>query len=74
MKYSGDTVSKPVVGREAEALSQAIKTGGYLANEQAWATIHRITEQIKKKNQTHETNALSQIFRDRFFKTRSHRI
>lgn len=49
MKHSGDTISKPVVGREAEALSQAIKTGGYLANEQAWATIHRITEQIKKE-------------------------
>lgn len=49
MKYSGDTVSKPVVGREAEELSQAIKTGGYLANKEAWATIHRITEQIKKE-------------------------
>lgn len=49
MKHSGDTVSKPVVGREAEALSQAIRTGGYLANEQAWATIHRITEQIKNE-------------------------
>jgi hypothetical protein len=49
MKHSGDTVSKPVVGREAEALAQAIKTGGYLANEQAWATIQRITEQIKNE-------------------------
>jgi hypothetical protein len=52
MKYSGDTVSKPVVGREAEALSKAIKTGGYVANEQAWATIHRITEQIRKEKLT----------------------
>jgi len=49
MKHSGDTVSKPVVGREAEALSQAIRTGGYLANKQAWATIRRITEQIKNE-------------------------
>ncbi len=49
MKYSGDTISKPVVGREAEVLSEAIKTGGYLANEQAWATIHRISERIKKQ-------------------------
>ncbi|SDG66072.1 hypothetical protein SAMN04487996_12188 [Dyadobacter soli] len=49
MKYSGDTVSKPVVGREAELLSEAIKTGGYVANEQAWVTIRRITEQIKKE-------------------------
>ncbi|PSL28022.1 hypothetical protein CLV60_107287 [Dyadobacter jiangsuensis] len=49
MKHSGDTVSKPVVGREAEALSKAIKTGGYLANEQAWATIHRISEQVKNE-------------------------
>jgi hypothetical protein len=69
MKHSGDTVSKLVVGREAEALSQAIRTGGYLANEQAWATIHRITEQIKNENQTRKSNALSQILRDRFFKT-----
>jgi hypothetical protein len=52
MKHSGDTVSKPVVGREAEALSQAIKTGSYLANEQAWATIRRITEQVKNEKST----------------------
>lgn len=49
MKYSGDTVSKPVVGREAEVLSKAIKAGSYLANEQAWATINRITERIKRQ-------------------------
>jgi hypothetical protein len=50
MKYTGNTVSKPVVGKEAEALSQAIKTGSYVANDQAWVTINRITDKIRTRN------------------------
>lgn len=49
MKYSGDTVSKPVVGREAKILSKAIRNGGYVANDEAWTTIRRITEKLKKQ-------------------------
>nr|WP_295923132.1 hypothetical protein [uncultured Dyadobacter sp.] len=49
MKYSGDTVSKPVVGREAKILSNAIRNGSYVVNEQAWTTIQRITDKLKKQ-------------------------
>lgn len=49
MKYSGDTVSKPVAGREAKTLSNAIRNGSYVANEQAWTTIQRITGRLKKQ-------------------------
>ena len=47
MKYTGNTVSKPVVGREAETLSKAIKSGSFVANDQAWATINRIANRMK---------------------------
>jgi len=47
MKYTGNTISKPVVGKEAEALSQAIKTGGFVANSQALETIRKIAERVK---------------------------
>jgi hypothetical protein len=48
MKYTGNTVSKPVVGKEAETLSAAIKNGSFVANEQAWETINRIADKIRK--------------------------
>jgi len=49
MKYKGNTVSKPVTGREAETLSKALSTGSYVSNEQAWNTILRIAEKVKKE-------------------------
>jgi hypothetical protein len=48
MKYTGNTVSKPVSGSEAKVLSEAIKTGKGVANELAWATIHRVADGIKR--------------------------
>lgn len=52
MKYRGNTVSKPVVGKEAKVLSEAIKSGSYVANEQAWTTINRIADKIKQQKET----------------------
>jgi|EndMetStandDraft_4_1072995.scaffolds.fasta_scaffold2671702_2 hypothetical protein len=46
MKYKGNTISKPVVGKQAEELLKAIDSGGYIANEQALATARRIAERI----------------------------
>ncbi|WP_176885020.1 hypothetical protein [Dyadobacter soli] len=56
MKYKGDTISQPVVGKQAKALVKAIKSGGYIANEQALATARRIAERIvqKEKNERNE--------------------
>lgn len=51
MKYTGNTISKPVVGKEAEALSQAIKTGGFVANTQALETIRKIADRVKSQRQ-----------------------
>lgn len=47
MKFVTNTISKPVVGREAKKLSKAIKQGTYVANEQAMATIERIAARRK---------------------------
>lgn len=49
MDYTGNTISKPVVGSEAELLSAAIKNGEGLVNEQAWVTIRRIVEGMNKE-------------------------
>ncbi|SEJ00822.1 hypothetical protein SAMN05216327_105248 [Dyadobacter sp. SG02] len=57
MKYTGNTISKPVVGKEAKALVKAVKSGGYIANEQGIATAKRIAEQIVKR----ETDAGDKI-------------
>lgn len=46
MKYKGNTISQPVVGKQAKVLIKAIKSGGYIANEQALATAKRIAERI----------------------------
>ena len=48
MKFVGNTVSKPVAGKEAKILSKALKKGSYVANEQAIATIQRIAERRGK--------------------------
>jgi hypothetical protein len=46
MKYTGNTVSKPVVGREARTLLRAVNSGGYVASDQGKATAKRIAERI----------------------------
>lgn len=48
MKYSGPYDSKPVVGKEAEKLAHAMRTGGYVTNPQAEKTIKRIIEKRKR--------------------------
>lgn len=42
MKYPLHTVSKPVSGSEVQKLAQAIKSGGYVANEAALNLAKRI--------------------------------
>ncbi|GGM93850.1 hypothetical protein GCM10010967_28740 [Dyadobacter beijingensis] len=49
MKYKGNTISKPVVGKEAKALLKAVNSGGYVANEQGVITAKRIAERIIKQ-------------------------
>lgn len=45
MKFITNTVSKPVVGKEAEKLTKALKKGGHVANRTAMQTIERIVKQ-----------------------------
>ncbi|MBD2152850.1 hypothetical protein H6F44_22455 [Pseudanabaena sp. FACHB-1277] len=42
MKYPLHTVSKPVTGSAAKKLAEAIKSGGFVANESALALVKRI--------------------------------
>jgi len=42
MKYPLHTVSKPVTGSAAKKLAEAIKSGGFVANEAALALVKRI--------------------------------
>jgi hypothetical protein len=49
MKYTGNTISKPVVGKEAKALLKALNSGSYVANDEAVATAKRIAERIHKQ-------------------------
>ncbi|MFB2835162.1 MAG: hypothetical protein WBV73_29590 [Phormidium sp.] len=44
MKYPLHTVSKPVSGSEVEKLANAIKSGGYVANEAALALAKKIAD------------------------------
>jgi hypothetical protein len=44
MKFITNTVSKPVVGKEAEKLTKALKKGGHVANTKALETIARIAK------------------------------
>ena len=42
MKFIANTVSGPVVGKEAERLTAALEKGGHVANRTALETIGRI--------------------------------
>ena len=44
MKYLANTVSKPVVCKEAAKLTKALKKGGHVANATALETIARIAK------------------------------
>ncbi|HEY9850885.1 MAG TPA: hypothetical protein V6D28_15565 [Leptolyngbyaceae cyanobacterium] len=55
MKYPFYTISQPVVGSEAKKIADAIKTGGYIANEAAIATAKRIAERRKLREETDAT-------------------
>jgi hypothetical protein len=52
MKYPFHTVSKPVSGSEAEKLSQAIQSGGHVANETALTLMQQIAARRKSENAT----------------------
>jgi hypothetical protein len=49
MKYPLHTVSKPVSGSEAKKLADAIKSGGYVANEAALSLAKRIVARRRRK-------------------------
>ena len=51
MKYPLHTVSKPVSGSEAEKLTQAIQSGGHLANEIALALMQKIADRRRRKSE-----------------------
>ena len=51
MKYPPHTVSKPVSGSEAEKLTQAIQSGGHLANEIALALMQRIADRRRRNSE-----------------------
>lgn len=42
MKFTADTTSKPVVGKEAKALNKALKSNSSLVSPEALKTIQRI--------------------------------
>jgi hypothetical protein len=44
MKFSSNTISKAVVGKEAVKLAEAIEKGEYIANARALGTITRIAK------------------------------
>lgn len=56
MKYKGNTISQPVVGKQAKELIKVVESGGYIANEQALATAKRVAERIvqKERNERNE--------------------
>lgn len=49
MKYKGNTVSKPVVGKEAKLLLKAVESGSNIANERGTATAKKIASRILKQ-------------------------
>ncbi|WP_090384520.1 hypothetical protein [Dyadobacter sp. SG02] len=59
MKYTGNTVSKPVTGKSAERLATAVKSGSYVSNAAARETIQQILE--SKKQQTKRDAPESQV-------------
>lgn len=44
MKFIANTVSRPVVGKEAAKLTKALKKGEHVANAKALETIARIAK------------------------------
>lgn len=44
MEFIANTVSKPIVGKEAEKLTKAFKKGEHVANAKALETIVRIVK------------------------------
>lgn len=50
MKFISNTVSKPVVGKEAKKLVKAIRENRHVANEQAMETIKRIADRRSAHN------------------------
>lgn len=53
MKFMPDTVSKPIVGEEAQQLASVLKKGEHIVNEIALETIARI---IKRRFHDDATN------------------
>lgn len=57
MKFVANTVSKPVVGKEAKALTKALDAGRFLATDEALATVNRIAaRRLKKAARTNGAN------------------
>jgi hypothetical protein len=50
IKYPLQTVSKPFSGSEAEKLTQAIQSGGYITNETALSLMHQIAKRRLQKS------------------------
>ena len=48
MKFMLDTVSKPLIGKEAKKLIKAVRAHEHVANAQAMNTINRIIERRSK--------------------------
>ena len=44
MKFTANTVSKPIVGKEAAKLTKALEKGGHVANATVLETIARIAK------------------------------
>jgi len=57
MKYTGNTVSKPVTGKSADRLATAFKSGTYVSNDAAKETIRQIVEHRKQQAKANATKA-----------------
>ncbi|WP_106596449.1 hypothetical protein [Dyadobacter jiangsuensis] len=49
MKYTGNTISKPVTGKSAEKLAEAVKSGTYVSNKAARETIQQILDHKRQQ-------------------------
>ena len=61
MKYPLHTVSKPVSGSEVEKLANALKSGGYVANEAALDLAKRI---VARRHRRKAANAAASNVND----------
>ena len=61
MKYPLHTVSKPVSGRDVEKLANALKSGGYVANEAALDLAKRI---VARRHRRKAANAAASNVND----------